>query len=135
MIAHGRLKYLAAQHDLDAATLEKPSPFHALAAVLAAWTGEELTALQAANHWYETQSLNGKFVRLPRTFELIVVEDTMGGVRSVLAAGEILKASGFNVTVRPFGLTLGDEAKAARRSRSASVPYYSDWESIIDGIG
>jgi hypothetical protein len=134
MIAHGRLKYLASQHDLDAATLEKPSPFHALAAVLAAWTGDELTALQAANHWYETQSLNGKFVSLPRTFELIVVEDTLGGVRSVLAAGEILKASGFNVTVRPFGLTLGNDTKASAFQK-ANVPYYSDWESIMEVIG
>jgi hypothetical protein len=134
MIAHGRLKYIASQHELDAATLEKPSPFHALAAVLAAWTGDELFALQAANHWYETQSLNGKFVRLPRSFELVVVEDTLTGIRSVRAAGEILKASGFNVTVRPFGLTLGDEAKAAA-FESASVPYYPDWESIVDAMG
>jgi hypothetical protein len=134
MIAHGRLQYLASQHELDAATLEKPSPFHALAAVLAAWTGEELTALQSANHWYETNSLDGKFVRLPRTFELVVVEDTLGGIRSVRAAGEILKASGFDVTVRPFGLTLGNETKASA-FRKAGVPYYSDWESIIDVIG
>jgi hypothetical protein len=134
MISHGRLKYLASQHGLDAATLEKPSPFHALAAVLAAWTGEELTALQAANHWHETNSLNGKFVRLPRTFELIVVEDTLGGIRSVRAASEILKASGFNVTFRPFGLTMGNATKASA-FESANVPHYSDWESIIEGIG
>jgi hypothetical protein len=134
MIAHGRLQYLASQHGHDAATLEKPSPFHALAAVLAAWTGEELTALQAANHWYETNSLNGKFIRLPRTFELIVVEDTLGGVRSVRAAGEILKGAGFDVTVRPFGLTLGNAAKASAFEK-AHVLYYSDWESVIEEIG
>ena len=134
MIAHGRLQYLASLHGHDAATLEKPSPYHALAAVLAAWTGEELTALQAANHWYETNSLNGKFIRLPRSFELIVVEDTLGGVRSVRAAGEILQASGFNVNVRPFGLTLGNAAKASAFEK-AQVPYYSDWESIMEEIG
>jgi hypothetical protein len=133
MIAHGRLKYLASQHSLDAATLEKPSPFHALAAVLAAWTGEELTSLQAANHWYETQSLNGKFVGLPKTFELIVVEDTLGGIRSVRAAGEILRASGFKVMFRPFGLTLGNAAKASA-FENAHVPYYSDWESIVEAM-
>jgi hypothetical protein len=134
MISHGRLKYLASQHELDAATLEKPSPFHALAAVLAAWTGEELTGLQAANHWYEANSLNGKFVRLPRAFELIVVEDTLGGIRSVSAASQILTASGFDVTFRPFGLTLGNEVKASA-FRKANVPYYSDWESIIEALG
>jgi hypothetical protein len=134
MIAHGRLQYLASLYGHDAAALEKPSPFHALAAILAAWTGEELMALQAANHWYETKSLNGKFVRLPHTFEVIVVEDTLGGIRSVRAAGEILKASGFNVTVRPFGLTLGDAAKASAFEK-ANVPSYSDWESIMEVIG
>ena len=77
--------------------------------------------------------MNGKFIRLPRTFELIVVEDTLTGIRSVRAAGEILKASGFHVTVRPFGLTLGDEAKASA-FQSAGVPYYSDWESIVQEI-
>ena len=73
-------------------------------------------------------------MRLPRTFELIVVEDTLGGVRSVLAAGEILKASGFHVTVRPFGLTLGNETKASAFEK-AHVPYYPDWESIMEEIG
>ena len=102
MIAHGRLGYLAAQHNIDPAAIEKPSPFHALAAVLAAYTGEEWTALQAANHWYETKSLDGKFVKLPRAFDLIVVEDTLGGIRSVRAAGKILKAAGFQVNVQPL---------------------------------
>ena len=134
MIAFGRIEYLASQHGHDAATLEKPSPFHALAAVLAAWTGEEWMALQAANHWYETQSLNGKFVRLPRAFDLIVVEDTMAGIRSVRAAGEILKASGFQVNILPLGLTLGNNTKASA-FRKAHVPYYADWESILQAIG
>ena len=131
MIAHGRLKYIASQHELDAATLEKPSPFHALAAVLAAWTGEEWMALQAANHWFETGSLNGKFVRLPRSFELIVVEDTMAGITSVRKAGEILKQSGFQVSVRPFGLTAGNPAKASAFEH-ANVPYFSDWDALIN---
>ena len=134
MIAHGRLSYLAAQHGIDPATIEKPSPFHALAAVLAAYTGEEWAALQAANHWQETNSLNGKFVNLPRAFDLVVIEDTLGGIRSVRVAGEILKAAGFQANVQPIGLTLGNEAKAAA-FRQANVPYYSDWESIMEVIG
>jgi hypothetical protein len=73
-------------------------------------------------------------MRLPRAFELIVVEDTLGGIRSARAAGEILNASGFNVTVRPFGLTLGNAAKASAFQK-ANVPFYSDWESVIEVIG
>ena len=134
MIAFGRIEYLASLHGHDAATLEKPSPFHALAAVLAAWTGEELTALQAANHWYETSSLNGQFIKLPRSFDLIVVEDTLGGVRSVRAAAEILKQAGFQVNVRPMGLTSGSAAKASTFKR-AGVLHYAGWETIIEAIG
>jgi hypothetical protein len=134
MIAFGRIEYLASRHGHDAARLEKPSPFHALAAVLAAWTGEELTALQAANHWYETKSLNGKFTRLPEAFDLIVVEDTLGGVRSARAAAEILKQAGFQVNVRPMGLTSGSAAKASTFEQ-AGVPHYTGWETIIEAIG
>lgn len=132
-ISFGRIEYLAAEHNLDPAALVKPSPFHALAAVLAAWTGEEWTALQAAHHWFETGSLNGKFISLPRTFDLIVVEDTMAGIISVREAGEILNAAGFQVEVFPFGLTAGNPAKASA-FESAGVPHYPDWRSLIDMI-
>jgi hypothetical protein len=39
LMAFGKLEYIAAQHGLDPAALIKPSPFQALAGVLAAWTG------------------------------------------------------------------------------------------------
>jgi hypothetical protein len=134
LIAFGKLEYLASQYGLDPATLVKPSPFQALAAVLAAWTGEELSALQAANQWRETGSLNGIFDQLPKAFELILVEDTVGGIHSVRSAGEILKKAGLDVKVRAIGLTCGNAAKASAFEH-AGVPYFHDWESLINGIG
>jgi hypothetical protein len=133
LIAFGKLEYLASQYDLDPATLVKPSPVQALAAVLAAWTGEEWLALQAVHHWRETGTLNGLFDRLPKAFEWIVVEDTMGGIYSARTAGEILKKAGFDVNVRAIGLTSGNLAKASSFER-AGVPYFQDWESLIKGI-
>jgi hypothetical protein len=134
LIAFGKLEYIAAQHQLDPAALVKPSPFQALAATLSAWTGEELSVLKAAYDWHNTGALNGNFNKLPKSFELIVIEDTMGGIRSVRAAGEILRKAGFDVTVRVFGLTSGIEAKAFAFENS-DVPYFENWTSLVAGSG
>lgn len=133
LIAFGKLEYLAYKHQLDPATLVKPSPVQALAAVLAAWTGEEWPALQAANQWRETGSLNEMFNQLPKTFDLIVVEDTMGGIRSVRAAGEILQVAGFDVNTQALGLTSGSVAKASVFEQF-DVPYFEDWVSLINSV-
>lgn len=134
LLAFGKLEYLAARHQLDAEVLLKPSSFHALAAALAAWTGEELAALQAAYDWRNSGALNGRFSALPASFELIVAEDTLSGIRSAQAAGEILRAGGFHVTTRAFGLTCGSAAKAGAFDL-AGVPRYADWQSLVDAMG
>ncbi len=133
-VAFGKLQYLASQYGLDPATLLKPSPIQALAAVFAAWMEEEWPALQAANQWRETGKLNGLSNQLPKAFELIVIEDTMSGIRSVLATGEILQKAGINVIVRPFGLTSGSAAKSSAFKR-AGIPCYEDWGTLIAEIG
>lgn len=130
LMAFGKLEYIAAQHGLMPSTLVKPSPFQALAATLAAWTGDELSALHAAYDWHRAGKLNSKFTKLPKTFELIVVEDTMGGIRSVRTAGEIFRQAGFDVTVRTLGLTSGISAKAAAFD-AAAVPHFENWEQLI----
>jgi hypothetical protein len=133
LIAFGKLEYIAAQHQLDPATLVKPSPFQALAATLAAWTGNELSALKAAYDWHQTGKLNSDFGKLPKDFQLIVVEDTMGGIRSTRAAGEIFQQAGFNVDVRVLGLTSGIQAKAVA-FEAANVPHFENWEAISAAI-
>jgi hypothetical protein len=132
LIAFGKLEYLASQYQLDPAALLKPSPVQALAATLAAWTGEEWASLQAADQWREIGKLNGGFEQLPKTFELMVVEDTMGGIRSVRAAGGILQAAGFNVAVRALGLTSGSIMKASVFEQF-NVSYFEDWTALING--
>ena len=134
LIAFGKLEYLASQYGFEPAALLKPSPFQALAAILAAWTGEEWSSLQAAIQSHKTGFLNGSFNQLPKTFELMVVEDTMGGIYSVRSAGEILKKAGFDVSVRAIGLTSGNAAKASA-FKDDSVQYFQDWESLVKGVG
>ncbi|MFZ5911665.1 MAG: hypothetical protein ACOYYU_16760 [Chloroflexota bacterium] len=133
LVAFGTLEYMAAQYQLDPEILLKPSPFQALAGTLAAWTGEELSALQAAYEWRNTGALNGRFSALPASFELVVIEDTLGGIRSVQAAGEILRAAGFDVAVRALGLTSGSASRAGMFDL-AGVPHYADWQTLVEGM-
>lgn len=134
LMSFGKLEFISAQHGLNPATLMKPSPFHALAGILAAWTGDELSALNAAYEWYTSGKLNEKFSELPKSFELYVIEDTMGGVQATRAAGEILREAGFGVSVHTLGLTSGIEQKA-EAFRKADVPFFENWESLIVGAG
>lgn len=131
LMSFGKLEFIAAQHGLNPATLMKPSPFHALAGILAAWTGDELSALNAAYEWHTSGKLNEKFNELPRSFELYVIEDTMGGVRATRAAGEILREAGFEVSTHTLGLTSGI-AQKAEAFRKADVPFFESWESLIN---
>lgn len=133
LIAFGKLEYLAARRGLDAGALIKPSPAHALAATVAALTGDEWTGLQSAGDWVQTGNLNGVFADLPREFELFVVEDTMGGIRSTQAAGKILQNNGFDVTTHTIGLTSGSVSKIEAFTK-ADVPYFENWKSLIAGI-
>jgi len=130
LMSFGKLEFIAAQHGLNPATLMKPSPFHALAGILAAWTGDELSALNAAYEWHTSGKLNEMFSELPKSFELYVIEDTMGGVRATRAAGEIFRQAGFHVTVRTLGLTSGIPAKAVAFD-AADVPHFENWEQLI----
>lgn len=133
LIGFGKLEYLASRRGFDAGALIKPSPVHALAATAAAFTGNEWAGLQSAGDWVQTGQLNGAFADLPRTFELSVIEDTLGGIRSVQAAGDILRQSGFDVTVHALGLTSGSTAKADA-FRQTGVRYFENWEELIAGI-
>jgi hypothetical protein len=133
LIAFGKLEYLAARRGLDASVLIKPSPVHALAATAAALTGDEWSGLQSAGDWFQTGQLKGVFAELPRAFELFVVEDTLGGVHSTQTAGEILRQSGFKVTVHALGLTSGSSSKVEAFTH-AGIPYFENWESLIAEI-
>ena len=130
LIAFGKLEYLAAQRGLDAGALIKPSPVHALAATVAALTGNEWAGLQSAGDWFETGQLSGAFADLPRAFELFVVEDTLGGIRSTQAAGALLRQAGFEATLHALGLTSGSASKVEAFNQ-AGVRYFENWEELI----
>ena len=130
MIGLGRLEYYEKQFGTPAASLLKPSPVQALAAIAAAFTGEEWSSVLAAAEWQRTGQLNSVFSTLPRSFELYVVEDTLGGIRSTLGAGDILQKAGFDVTVHALGLTSGSAAKANAFDK-AGIQRFRTWDELI----
>jgi hypothetical protein len=134
LISFGKLQYLGEQRGYDPEVLLKPSPVQALAGIAAALTGNEWAALQAACDWHETGQLKGVLAELPHSFDVTIVEDTLGGVRSVQAAGEILQKAGLDVTVRAYGLTSGSAAKSAAFEQMG-VPFCADWKSLIKHLG
>ena len=131
LMAFGKLEYIARQHGLEPAVLVKPSPFQALAATFAAWTGDELSALQATYEWHRSNELNARFGVLPDSFDLIVIEDTMGGIFSTLSAGQILNDAGFKVRIFPIGLTCGSKSKAENFEKNRVI-HFEDWKLLID---
>jgi hypothetical protein len=133
LIGYGRLEYIAKLHEIEPSSLLKPAPVHALAGTLAAYTGDEWGALQAAVDWQQTGKLNNVFSQLPNSFELIVVEDTMGGIGSVQSAGEIFQKAGFDVNIKMIGLTSGSKSKASVFEK-AGIEYCQNWEEIIGEI-
>ncbi len=134
LLAFGKLEYIAAQQRTDPETWVKPSPFHALAAIAAAFTRQEWPALQAVAHWQQTGRLDGVFSELPPSFELLVVEDTMSGIHSTLQAAKILQRAGKNIVVRPLGFALAGSVKA-NMFQQAGIPFYEDWTSLMKQIG
>jgi hypothetical protein len=134
LISFGRLQYLGSQRGYDPETLLKPSPVQALAGIAAALTGDEWSALQAACDWHETGQLTGALAQLPPSFDVSIVEDTLSGIRSVIAAGEILRKAGLDVTVHAYGLTSGSAAKSAAFDQ-AGVRHFNDWEGLVGQLG
>ena len=134
LIGYGRLEYYEKQFGVAAASLLKPSPVQSLAAVAAAFTGAEWSSIRAAAEWQATGRLNSIFSSLPREFELIVVEDTMGGIRSAQAAGDVLQKNGFDVKVHALGLTSGSRAKIDAFDK-AGVVHFETWETLIAHVG
>jgi hypothetical protein len=134
LISFGKLQYLGEQRGYDPEVLLKPSPVQALSAISAALTGNEWDSLQAACDWYETGQLRGPLANLPQALDVTIIEDTLGGIRSVWAAGEILQKAGLGVTVRAYGLTSSSVAKSAAFEQ-AGVPYFDNWVTLIDQLG
>lgn len=109
LIGFGRLQAFLADSaegntEDGAERLLKPHPFHALAALLAALTGDEAQALRLTADWLFRQRPPSRSLFPAPGLHLIVVEDTAPGIQSALGAAEAVRQLGVPVRLTPLGI-------------------------------
>jgi hypothetical protein len=116
----GGLFWLGAQRGLDLDALRKPAPIHALAALRLALGDTLEVALEAA----ATLALDGqadrRWSRLTGA-HVYVFEDVAGGLKSTLAAGEILAQIEVAIQLHLFGITENELKRQALEAVGAIV--------------
>lgn len=121
LIGYGRLRYLAEQVGVKADAILKPAPVQALAALMAAITGEEWNSLQWAWRVFsefggqpgsisDEEKQDGLWKCLPQRFSLHVFEDSSIGITAGQQAAEMLCKAGLHVTFHAWGIA-EDEGK------------------------
>lgn len=131
IIGYGKLVYLGAETGCTADNLLKPSPVHALAAIAAAWTKEELAALRWAYHFF---SLNddraemaiqywGKLAQigLPLEAEVHVFEDSFNGMLSAGRAVDLINRNGGAYRLHKWGIGCPNSKAPALEALGATV--------------
>jgi hypothetical protein len=134
LVGLGKLEYVARQAKLAVESLLKPAPAQALAATLVALGEDELAALERVVAWLRQPSQALRSEHLPEQLELHVVEDTLGGIRSVHTAAAVLQQSGYSVSVYAWGLTDGNPLKRETLARHG-VHCHDTWEEILERMG
>ncbi|MDZ4158603.1 MAG: hypothetical protein U1B80_02335, partial [Anaerolineaceae bacterium] len=138
--ALGRLNYLGAQRGVSTESLLKPALVHALAAIAAAWTGEELPALQLA---YEFAHPNGgnpvspatgtdnwlKRCGLPDEAEIHIFEDSPSGLLAGERATSLINRSGGDYRLFKWGIAGKPEKAAYLKALGATV--FADCNTAI----
>ena len=119
LIGYGRVAYYAEQAGLAAESLLKPAPFQALAALLAALTGQEAPALEQAGRLFRDHTAPLPPALTGRALALHVFEDSPGGLTAARRAAELLAARGVSLSVQLHGVA-ADAVKQARLAQTGA---------------
>jgi hypothetical protein len=135
LMGYGRMVYAGSIYHINADALVKPSPYQALAAVKAAWSGEEWNSLQWAMDVFQHRKLDRSMINdLPAEFELHVFEDSAGGIRAAHKAAELLCEIGFDVQFFGWGIATAKEKCIALQKQG--VPVYENVNlALQDALG
>jgi hypothetical protein len=117
--------------------LTKPAPYHALAAVAAAWSGSQPSAMDWMQRVYCHLERGGPTAGLvvngrsfPARLSLHIFEDSPSGMAGGVRAAQMLSDLGIQVDVRLFGIaTHPDKVKALGRAGAA---IFADVNQAID---
>jgi hypothetical protein len=133
IIGRGKMRWLARRTGDDVERLAKPSPAQALAAIGAAWSGQEASALRAAFAFHRHGQLRPPLAGIG-TVTLHVFEDTIAGLASVERGIEALQEAGVTIAWRPYGIAASQTPKAnAIAARSVQV-YPSINEAVLSAL-
>jgi hypothetical protein len=134
LIGYGRILYLANQIGLEAEELLKPSPVQAIAAILAAISGNEILALTEAYHVY---AKSGGFpISLLNPGDRLIVhifEDSAGGIEAVFRAAAILRSIGISVQVSGYGIATHPRKTAALEKAGAAI-HSSTVQAVLQAL-
>lgn len=133
LIGTGKMRWLARQVGEKIERLVKPSPVQALAAIGAAWSGQEAAALEAALALHRDSKLSPPLADVgPATIH--VFEDTTGGLEAVGRGVEALQAAGAAVAWRPYGIIPTEGPKAATMAARGVPAYPSVNEAVLAAL-
>ncbi|PJF43764.1 MAG: hypothetical protein CUN55_07410 [Phototrophicales bacterium] len=118
IIGAGRLQWLAERHQRTTADYIKPYPTQALTAIGAALSQQEVSALEAAAALTESNLLVSPLADLRnQQTEVVVFEDSVGGILAAQRAVHKLQAYGLDVRLRSIGVS----PEASKRAALANV--------------
>jgi hypothetical protein len=134
LIGLGRLQWLAQQTGASVVSLVKPSPVQGLAAIGAAWSGDERAALEAAFALDRTGELRPPLAgRGPAAVH--VFEDAVRGLDAVERGVEELRAAGVTLAYYPYGIVPSGGAKREAMAARGIPCYPSVNEAIEAALG
>ncbi len=132
LIGEGKMRWLASEENEDLERLVKPSPVQGLAAIGAARSGQEASALQAALGLYRDDRLLPPLASLGAS-TVHVFEDTVGGLAAVERAVARLRAAGQPVATCPYGIVV-DGPKAVAMAERGVPTYPSINEAVATAL-
>mgnify|MGYP006279019675 CR=1 FL=1 len=120
IIGHGEMAWLAEQCEQPLDDIRKPSPVHALAALLVSLGTPKLQALLTSQKLvYKKQA--GEIWQNLHQSTVYVFEDTPPGFQSARSAEKILSRAGFDLDLSLIGIAVDEEKGGALRSWGREV--------------
>ena len=137
MIGSGSLCYIEEKYELRREYYVKPHPFHALASVMMAVTGDEIEALETAHKLCtlnpeKSDSPAAKWFHPGERLRLAVFEDSVSGIKSVRNAAEVLREWGYDASAVLCGIRT--TAEKSELLFAAGAVLYDHINDALDAV-
>jgi hypothetical protein len=120
VIGHGEVAWLAEEREQPLGHIRKPSPVHALAALLVSLGTPKLDALLASEEFVRDKRAGEIWQNLHQS-TVYIFEDTPPGFQSARSAEKILSKAGFDLDLTLIGIAVDEEKGGALRSWGGEV--------------